>query len=99
MLNAASVPLFKANFASLLTPTAAGIIGKPSSAPNLNLFSSCLKASSLADPRSLLSNVEGKKSKPFISPKVPMSSAFIITAPVPSPPPTTKAANFCLPDN
>ena len=80
----------------LPVPTTKGIIGKPSSAPNFNLFNNCLCASSA--PSSLsLSNPVGKKSKKSQSPNVPISSTSETIKPVPTPPPTAMAINLSVP--
>ncbi len=73
------------------------MIGKANSAPNLSLLFNCLNASSLAVSFFSLSNPVGIKSKASISPKVPMSSAFITSAPPPKPPPIDTATNLSKP--
>ena len=75
----------------------AGIIGKASSDPNLNLFNNCLLASSLPDSRCSRSSPVGRKSKKSQSPKVPIFSISETMKPVPIPPPTAMPTNFSKP--
>ena len=77
-------------------PTTKGIMGKPSSAPNLNLLSNCLCASSPPFSLCSLSNPVGKKSRKSQSPNVPMSSISATIKPLPIPPPTAMATNLSV---
>ena len=72
-------------------------MGTASSAPNLNLFIICLTASSPAIAFFSRSMPVGSQSHE--SPKVPMSSAFITTAPTPKPPPTVAPTYLSNLDN
>ena len=73
------------------------MIGKPSSAPNFNLFNNCLCASSAPNSFCSLSNPVGKKSKKSQSPNVPIFSTSDTIKPPPTPPPTAIATNLSLP--
>jgi hypothetical protein len=77
-------------------PTTTGIMGKPSSPPNFNLFNNCLCASSAPFALWFLSNPVGKKSKKSQSPNVPISSTLDTMKPPPTPPPTAIPTNLSV---
>ena len=91
------MPFCTISLPTLPVPTTKGIIGKPSSEPNFNLFNNCLRASSAPFSLCSLSNPVGKKSKKSQSPNVPISSTSETINPVPIPPPTAMATNLSVP--
>ena len=93
-LNALNWPLVAIKLPIFPKPITAGIIGKPYSAPNNNLFCSCLPASSAPLLLLSLSNPVPKKLNNSISPNVPMLSSSATNIPTPAPPPTVIPINL-----
>ena len=91
-LKALNWPLVATKLPIFPKPITAGIIGKPYSKPNNNLFCSCLPASSLASFFLSLSNPVGIQ--PIKSPNVPMLSSSATNIPTPAPPPTVIPTNL-----